>query len=180
MCATWRALRRQNRADIGSPSASVHADRSSPCREPPRLWRHATCWPRGVQAAPGRHDAALAVLQGCRRWRKPYRHQQFLRPTHHQPSHPKGSAPYPADLTLVTKVGARRGEKDAWLPTILIDSLAEDRFAYVPFFSLGGFDRLQSSALSAAAHRLDATPTQLALASRLPAGIRRAASTAAG
>jgi aryl-alcohol dehydrogenase-like predicted oxidoreductase len=46
----------------------------------------------------------------------------------------------------------------------LIDSLAQDGIAYVPFFPLGGFSPLQSSALSETAQRLGATPMQLALA----------------
>jgi aryl-alcohol dehydrogenase-like predicted oxidoreductase len=46
----------------------------------------------------------------------------------------------------------------------LIDALAEDGIAYVPFFPLGGFTPLQSSALSDVARRLDATPMQVALA----------------
>ena len=46
----------------------------------------------------------------------------------------------------------------------LIDSLAEDGVAYVPFFPLGGFSPLQSSALSDVAARLEATPMQVALA----------------
>jgi pyridoxine 4-dehydrogenase len=46
----------------------------------------------------------------------------------------------------------------------LIDQLAEDGIAYVPFFPLGGFSPLQSSALSAVAARLDATPMSVALA----------------
>ncbi|MBZ4371033.1 aldo/keto reductase family oxidoreductase [Corallococcus sp. AS-1-6] len=46
----------------------------------------------------------------------------------------------------------------------LIDSLAKDRIAYVPFFPLGGFSPLQSSTLSAVAARLNATPMQTALA----------------
>ncbi|MFB1482110.1 aldo/keto reductase family oxidoreductase [Corallococcus sp. RDP092CA] len=46
----------------------------------------------------------------------------------------------------------------------LIDSLARDRIAYVPFFPLGGFSPLQSSTLSAVAARLGATPMQTALA----------------
>jgi pyridoxine 4-dehydrogenase len=45
----------------------------------------------------------------------------------------------------------------------LIDDLAGDGIAYVPFFPLGGFNRLQSSALSAVAARLGATPMQVAL-----------------
>ncbi|MBB3945668.1 aryl-alcohol dehydrogenase-like predicted oxidoreductase [Rhizobium skierniewicense] len=46
----------------------------------------------------------------------------------------------------------------------LIDSLAKDGIAYVPFFPLGGFSPLQSSALSDVAKRLEATPMQVALA----------------
>jgi len=46
----------------------------------------------------------------------------------------------------------------------LIDMLATKGVAYVPFFPLGGFKPLQSSALSRVAERLDATPMQVALA----------------
>jgi pyridoxine 4-dehydrogenase len=46
----------------------------------------------------------------------------------------------------------------------LIDELARDRIAYVPFFPIGGFNPLQSSTLSDVAARLDATPMQVALA----------------
>ena len=167
-------------------------------------------------------------------------------------------APYPASLTLVTKVGARRDETGAWLPGFsreeliqavrdnlrhlglevldvvnlrsmfdahgpaegsieapltvlaelqrqglirhiglsnvtpaqvaegrgiceiacvqnqynvahrgddaLIDDLARAGIAYVPFFPLGGFSPLQSSALSEVAVRLGATSMQVALA----------------
>ncbi|WP_042414825.1 aldo/keto reductase family oxidoreductase [Streptacidiphilus anmyonensis] len=45
----------------------------------------------------------------------------------------------------------------------LIDELAEQAIAYVPFFPLGGFSPLQSSALTAVAARLDATPMSVAL-----------------
>lgn len=46
----------------------------------------------------------------------------------------------------------------------LIDDLARDGVAYVPFFPLGGFSPLQSSTLSAVAQALGATPMQAALA----------------
>ena len=46
----------------------------------------------------------------------------------------------------------------------LIDRLATAGVAYVPFFPLGGFTPLQSTALSDVAKQLDATPTQVALA----------------
>jgi pyridoxine 4-dehydrogenase len=47
---------------------------------------------------------------------------------------------------------------------VLIDGLARQGIAYVPFFPLGGFTPLQSSTLSAVADRLGATPMQVALA----------------
>jgi pyridoxine 4-dehydrogenase len=46
----------------------------------------------------------------------------------------------------------------------LIDDLARQGVAYVPFFPLGGFTPLQSSTLSDVAGRLGATPMQVALA----------------
>ena len=47
---------------------------------------------------------------------------------------------------------------------MLIDELAAAGIAYVPFFPLGGFTPLQSTALSDVAVRLGATPMQVALA----------------
>jgi pyridoxine 4-dehydrogenase len=46
----------------------------------------------------------------------------------------------------------------------MIDDLARDGIAYVPFFPLGGFTPLQSSELSDVARQLGATPMQVALA----------------
>ena len=46
----------------------------------------------------------------------------------------------------------------------LIDSLAAQGIAYVPYFPLGGFTPLQSQELNAVAGRLDATPMSVALA----------------
>jgi pyridoxine 4-dehydrogenase len=46
----------------------------------------------------------------------------------------------------------------------LIDALAREGIAYVPFFPLGGFTPLQSAALDAVGRRLGATPMQVALA----------------
>jgi pyridoxine 4-dehydrogenase len=46
----------------------------------------------------------------------------------------------------------------------LIDSLAEQGIAYVPYFPLGGFSPLQSDTLSSVAARLDAAPMAVALA----------------
>jgi aryl-alcohol dehydrogenase-like predicted oxidoreductase len=46
----------------------------------------------------------------------------------------------------------------------LIDSLDDDRIAYVPFFPLGGLGTLQSSTLSDVARLVNATTAQVALA----------------
>jgi len=46
----------------------------------------------------------------------------------------------------------------------LIDSLAAQGIAYVPYFPLGGFSPLQSDTLTSVARRLDSTPMTVALA----------------
>jgi aryl-alcohol dehydrogenase-like predicted oxidoreductase len=46
----------------------------------------------------------------------------------------------------------------------LIDSLAAEGIAYVPYFPLGGFSPLQSKELDAVAARLNAPPMAVALA----------------
>jgi aryl-alcohol dehydrogenase-like predicted oxidoreductase len=46
----------------------------------------------------------------------------------------------------------------------MVDALAKDGIAYVPFFPLGGFMPLQSSVLEDVAKKLNATPLQTALA----------------
>ena len=46
----------------------------------------------------------------------------------------------------------------------LVDALAADHVAYVPFFPLGGFSPLQSDGLSSVAARVGATPMAVALA----------------
>jgi aryl-alcohol dehydrogenase-like predicted oxidoreductase len=46
----------------------------------------------------------------------------------------------------------------------MVDALAKDGIAYVPFFPLGGFMPLQSSTLEDVAKKLGATPLQVALA----------------
>ena len=214
---------------------------------------------KGVFGPPKDHDAAIAVLreavaQGVNHidtsdYYGPYVTNRLIR---------EALAPYPDDLTIVTKIGARRGEDASWLPAFtadeleqavhdnlrnlglemmdvvnlrimfgvhgpaegsieaqvtklaelqskglvrhiglsnvtraqiaegrkicdivcvqnqynlahreddaLIDELARDGIAYVPFFPLGGFSPLQSSTLSNVAERLGATPMQVALA----------------
>ena len=47
---------------------------------------------------------------------------------------------------------------------MLVETLAAEGTAYVPYFPLGGFTPLQSTALSDVAERLDATSMQVALA----------------
>jgi pyridoxine 4-dehydrogenase len=209
----------------------------------------------GIFGPPGDHETAVAVLREAvssgvnhidtSDYYGPYITNQLIREALH---------PYPDDLVIVTKIGARRGEDASWLPAsspaalrqavhdnlrnlsldvldvvnlrnmlgteasiappltaladlqrqglvrhvglsnvtpgqiaegrriceivcvqnhynvayrhddALIDSLAGDRIAYVPFFPLGGFTPLQSSTLSGVAQGLGATPMQVALA----------------
>ncbi|WP_331372929.1 aldo/keto reductase family oxidoreductase [Sinorhizobium chiapasense] len=213
----------------------------------------------GVFGPPRDHGAAVAVLRAAvdagvdhidtSDFYGPHVTNRLIR---------EALAPYPDDLVIVTKIGARRGEDGAWLPAFskeelkqavdnnlrnlgldvlevvnlrimfdahapaegsieapltalaefqqqglvrhiglsnvtpaqvaegrricdivcvqnhynlahraddaLIDDLARDGIAYVPFFPLGGFTPLQSSTLSDVAKRLDATPMQVALA----------------
>ncbi|MBO1081227.1 aldo/keto reductase family oxidoreductase [Roseomonas haemaphysalidis] len=213
----------------------------------------------GVFGPPRNRDAAIAVLRAAVEggvdhidtsdFYGPHVTNQLIR---------EALAPYPAGLTLVTKIGARRDDKGAWLPAFsreeltkavhdnlrnlgldvlevvnlrsmfsvhgpaegsleaplsvlaelqrqglvrhiglsnvtpaqvaegrriceiacvqnqynlahrgddaLIDELARDGIPFVPFFPLGGFSPLQSSALTGVAARLGATPMQVALA----------------
>lgn len=213
----------------------------------------------GVFGPPKDHDAALAVLRAALErgvnhidtsdFYGPHVTNRLIREALH---------PYPDDLLLVTKIGARRGDDAAWLPAFsaaeleravhdnlanlgvdvldlvnlrlmfgvhgpaegsleapltalaelqrkglvrhiglsnvtatqlaegrricdiacvqnqynlahrdddaMIDALAADGIAYVPFFPLGGFTPLQSATLSEVAARLKATPMQVALA----------------
>jgi aryl-alcohol dehydrogenase-like predicted oxidoreductase len=46
----------------------------------------------------------------------------------------------------------------------LVDALAREGIAFVPFFPLGGFTPIQSAALDTVARRLETTPMQVALA----------------
>ena len=117
----------------------------------------------GVFGPPKDHAAALAVLREAvahgvnhidtSDFYGPHITNQIIREALH---------PYPDDLVIVTKIGAKRGKDGSWLP--VIDDLARDGAAYVPFFPLGGFTPLQSSSLSEVAARLGATPMQVALA----------------
>ena len=213
----------------------------------------------GVLGPPRDRDGALAVLREAvalgidnidtSDYYGPYVVNELIR---------EALAPYPANLTLVTKIGAMRGADGAWLPAYepeaqasavqdnldrlglqamevvnlrlmfsphgpaegsiapmlapviklreqglvrhiglsnvtaaqvaegramteiacvqnhynlahrgddaLIDALAADGIAYVPFFPLGGFSPLQSDTLAEVARSLDASPMQVALA----------------
>jgi pyridoxine 4-dehydrogenase len=213
----------------------------------------------GVFGPPKDHDAALAVLrEAVARGVNHIDTSDYYGPHVTNELIREALAPYPADLVLVTKIGARRGDDGSWLPAFspeevtqavhdnlrrlrldvldvvnlrlmfsahgpaegsieaplsilaelqrqslvrhiglsnvtpaqiaegrricavvcvqnqynlvhrtddaLIDDLARDGIAYVPFFPLGGFSPLPSSHLSNVAHRLGATPMQVALA----------------
>ena len=213
---------------------------------------------KGVFGPPKDHDAAIAVLRtaverGVRHidtadFYGPYVSNDLIR---------EALSPYPDDLVIVTKVGARRDEKGGWPPArkpedlvrqvhenverlgvdaldvvnlrvggqngptagsiarqfealadlreqglirhlgvsnvdaeqiaeartiapivevqnlynlahrdddLIVDLLADEEIAYVPFFPLGGFSPLQSGELDSVASRIGATPMQVALA----------------
>jgi pyridoxine 4-dehydrogenase len=86
-----------------------------PHREPRRLWRDAACRPRRVRPAQGpRRGVAVlreAVASGVNHidtsdFYGPHVTNQIIREALH---------PYADDLTIVTKVGAVRGEDASWL-----------------------------------------------------------------
>ena len=80
----------------------------------------------GVYGPPKDHEAALAVLRGAVEagvnhidtsdFYGPHVVNRLIREALH---------PYPDDLVLVTKVGARRGEDKSWLPAFSSDELRE-------------------------------------------------------
>ena len=71
----------------------------------------------GVFGPPRDRDLALAVRPSRRRiGRDPHRHRAVLRPGRGQRSDSRGTPPVPADLVLVSKVGATRDETGEWLP----------------------------------------------------------------
>jgi pyridoxine 4-dehydrogenase len=105
--------------------------------------------------AEGSIEAPLAVLAGLQR-QGLVRHIGLSNVTRKQVEEGRAIA----DIVCVQNhYNLAHREDDA-----LIDELASAAIAYVPFFPLGGFTPLQSTALSDAAKALGATPMQVALA----------------
>ena len=105
--------------------------------------------------AEGSIEAPLAVLAGLQR-QGLVRHIGLSNVTRKQVEEGRAIA----DIVCVQNhYNLAHREDDA-----LIDELAGAAIAYVPFFPLGGFTPLQSTALSEAAKALGATPMQVALA----------------
>lgn len=81
---------------------------------------------KGVFGPPKNHDAAIAVLreaiaQGVNHidtsdYYGPHVTNKLIR---------EALLPYPDDLTIVTKIGARRGEDASWLPAFTADELEQ-------------------------------------------------------
>ncbi|MGN7160149.1 aldo/keto reductase family oxidoreductase [Sphingomonas sp. SAFR-052] len=79
----------------------------------------------GVFGEPRDHDAALAVLRAAVEagvnhidtsdFYGPHVTNRLIR---------EALAPYPDDLLIVTKIGARRGDDASWLPAFAVDELA--------------------------------------------------------
>jgi pyridoxine 4-dehydrogenase len=105
------------------PSRHVHPRR--PHREAARLWRHAARRAGRVRAAQGSRRA-LAVLREAvpaasnhidtSDFYGPHVTNQIIREALH---------PYPDDLVIVTKVGARRGEDGSWIPAFSPEELTQ-------------------------------------------------------
>src|ERR1700748_3695579 len=80
----------------------------------------------GVFGPPKDRNAALAVLRETSAaggthidtsdYSGPYVTNQIIREALH---------PYPDDLTIVTKIGARRGDDASWLPAFFAEALAQ-------------------------------------------------------
>jgi aryl-alcohol dehydrogenase-like predicted oxidoreductase len=105
--------------------------------------------------AEGSIEAPLTVLAELQR-RGLVRHIGLSNVTARQVAEGRGIAPIVCVQNQYNL--AHRGD-DA-----LIDELSQAGIAYVPFFPLGGFSPLQSTALSDVARSLGATPMQVALA----------------
>lgn len=105
--------------------------------------------------AEGSIAAPLAVLAGLQR-RGLVRHIGLSNVTANQVREGRGIAEI---VCVQNQYNLAHRADDA-----LIDALAADGIAYVPFFPLGGFSPLQSATLAEVAARLDATPMQVALA----------------
>lgn len=105
--------------------------------------------------APGSIAAPLATLAALRD-RGLIRHIGLSNVTEDQVTEARGITPIACVQNMYNL--AHRND-DA-----LIDTLARDGIAYVPFFPLGGFSPLQSGTLSEVAARLEATPMQVAIA----------------
>jgi pyridoxine 4-dehydrogenase len=105
--------------------------------------------------AEGSIEAPLAVLAGLQR-QGLVRHIGLSNVTPAQIAQGRGIAEI---VCVQNQYNLAHRDDDA-----LIDDLARDGIAYVPFFPLGGFSPLQSATLSDVAARLGATPMQVALA----------------
>jgi aryl-alcohol dehydrogenase-like predicted oxidoreductase len=108
-----------------------------------------------LEPAEGSIEAPLAVLADLQR-KGLVRHIGLSNVTPAQVEEARGIAPIVC-VQNIYNVAHRRDDA-------LIDDLAQQGIAYVPYFPLGGFTPLQSSTLSAVAGRLGVTPIQVALA----------------
>ncbi|MFC3076764.1 aldo/keto reductase family oxidoreductase [Phenylobacterium terrae] len=79
----------------------------------------------GVFGPPKDHDAAIAVLREAVALGVDHIDtSDYYGPHHTNRIIREALAPYPADLTIVSKIGARRGDDGAWLPAFGADDLA--------------------------------------------------------
>ncbi len=113
------------------------------------------CWGNGHGPAEGSLAEPLGILAELQQ-QGLIRHLGLSNVTARQVAEGRGIA---SIVCVQNQYNLAHREDDA-----LIDELARGGVAYVPFFPLGGFTPLQSSALDEVARSLDATPMQVALA----------------
>src|SRR6185503_13989092 len=91
---------------------------------PPRLRSHATPGPihLGTTGRPPDRARRPPPRRGGRR--DPPRHQRRVRPRNGQRPHPRSAPPYPADLTIATKVGVDRAPDRSFVSAATPERLA--------------------------------------------------------
>jgi pyridoxine 4-dehydrogenase len=130
MSARQHARRRTRNDETDRPGRHLHAAWHLDDSEPVGLRCDTTCGSRGV-GPPRDVDAAIAVLREALAagvnhidtsdFYGPHVTNQIIKQALH---------PYPDDLVIVTKVGARRGEDKSWIPALsrpeLIDAVHDN------------------------------------------------------
>jgi pyridoxine 4-dehydrogenase len=100
------------------PICRRHLFPGRPHREPHGLWCHAARRTRGLRPAEGPRAAVTALREATLRGVNHIDTSDFYGPHVTNQIIREGLHPYAKDLTIVTKVGATRGEDASWNPAI--------------------------------------------------------------